>query len=234
MAFLLHIETATKVCSVVLSENDKVLFCEETYIENSHSSLLTIYIQNIIKKAGIALSEIDAISVSKGPGSYTGLRIGVSAAKGICFGIDKPLISVNTLEAMSYGFIETFNKELLEEALLCPMIDARRMEVYAAIYNQNICCLRGTQADIVTENTYKEFIDVNNVYFFGDGAFKCADLLKNFKNAIINNNFNPSARFLTKPAYLKFCSKEFEDTAYFEPYYLKDFIAGKSIVKGLI
>lgn len=233
MSLLLHIETATKVCSVALSENDKILLCKETNIENSHSSILTTYIQDIIIEAGKSFNDIDAVSVSKGPGSYTGLRIGVSAAKGICFAIDKPLISVNTLETMSYGFIETFKKELSEETLLCPMIDARRMEVYAAVFNHKLQCLRSTQADIVTENTYLEFVENNKVCFFGDGAFKCTEVLRNWQNAFIYENFFPSARFLAKPSYLKFCNKEFEYTAYFEPYYLKDFVAGKARVKGL-
>jgi tRNA threonylcarbamoyladenosine biosynthesis protein TsaB len=173
--------------------------------------------------------------VSKGPGSYTGLRIGVSTAKGLCYSLDKPLISVNTLQAMAWGMSTLYSQtpDCVKDILFCPMIDARRMEVYVAFYNQNNEEIRATSADIIDEYSYTDILAKQQVIFGGNGSDKCRDILDSYPHASFLNNFQPSAKYMISLAEDRFKKSEFEHTAYFEPFYLKDFVAGKPKVKGL-
>ncbi len=231
MGLILIIETATEVCSVALAFNGKLLSIRESDRVNSHSAKVAVYIDDVLKEAGKLPKDLDAVAVSKGPGSYTGLRIGVSSAKGLCYALNIPLISVDTLKSMCFDIVRNNNIE--ENSLLCPMIDARRMEVYSAFYNPDIETLRDVQADIVEEDTYNNFLGSQKVYFFGNGAFKCKEILSKHQNAIFLDNVTLSARGMVEIAERKYINKEFENTAYFEPFYLKDFIAAKPVVKGL-
>ncbi len=229
MALLLLLETATEVCSVALAENEQIIALKETSSGNSHSANLTTFIEDALKQSGKTLQQLDAVAVSMGPGSYTGLRIGVSSAKGLCYGLGIPLISVGTLQAMALG--ATFNKE--EEILYCPMIDARRMEVYAAIYDKNNSVIKEVSADIIDENSYQEYLNNNKILFFGNGAAKCKEVLSKHTNALFLEDAFASASKMHAIATAKYDNKQFEDIAYFEPFYLKDFIAAKPVVKGL-
>ena len=231
MALIIHIETATKVCSVSLSEGSEIIAFRESNILNSHSSLITNFVDQVIKEAGKSLNNLDAVSVSMGPGSYTGLRIGASTAKGLCYSLDKPLIAINTLQAMANGFISEGN---YERALFCPMIDARRMEVYCGFFNNQNKVIVPVSAVIIDENSFSELLSENTLYFFGDGAEKCKSSLSNHQNVFFNGDFCTSSKYLVSIAEEKFKYKEFENTAYFEPFYLKDFLAGKPKVKGLL
>ena len=221
MALILGIETATKNCSVALFK-DGIVIAEKEYISDgySHAEQLTLFIQQVIDSAKITLKKIDAVALSMGPGSYTGLRIGTSTAKGLCYALDIPLIAISTLKAMAFAMAKNE-----KSAIYCPMIDARRMEVFSALYDVNNKQLRGVQADVVDENTYVEFL-ANEIIFFGDGSLKCQEII-NHKNAKFILGINPSAKNLGILAKAKFENKDFEDVAYFEPYYLKDFVAGK-------
>ncbi|MBL4676187.1 MAG: tRNA (adenosine(37)-N6)-threonylcarbamoyltransferase complex dimerization subunit type 1 TsaB [Mucilaginibacter sp.] len=221
---ILQIETATTSCSVALSANGEVLAYKEINERNIHAEVITLYIDELIKQQNASYSDIDAIAVSCGPGSYTGLRIGVSTAKGLCFALDKPLIAINTLEAMASGIAKKDGVEA--DALLCPMIDARRMEVYTAVYKADGTLLKPTAAEIITAESFADLLKGKHVLLFGDGAAKCMDILGKNPNAIFDTDFANSARDLTQLAQQKFANKQFEDVAYFEPYYLKDFIAG--------
>lgn len=239
MAYLLHIESATRTCSVALSDNDKVLAIREDHTEGySHSSLLTTFIEEVVKDAGIGFHDLQAVSVSMGPGSYTGLRIGVSAAKGLCYGLDIPLIAVDTLESMAHHCRKVLSErsdiippEALE-AIYCPMIDARRMEVYTCLFNYRLNRLNEIEATIVQADSFSEYLDDHKLFIFGDGAQKCKPLI-NRTNAVFFDNISTSAAGLAGPASKKFGEKDFVDLAYFEPFYLKDFVAGKPKVKGL-
>jgi tRNA threonylcarbamoyladenosine biosynthesis protein TsaB len=237
MPFILHIETATQVCSVALSANGSIVQIRETRDKNSHSITITVFIDEIMKAAGMPFSAIDAVAVSKGPGSYTGLRIGVSTAKGICYAIDKPLIAVGTLRSMAAGAIKGMESGLVGTPslpiLLCPMIDARRMEVYSGLYDVNLQPVHDIRAEIITGSSFTAELDQHQVWFFGDGADKCKPVLGNHPNARFIDDFQLSASFMVKLAEEKFQQSEFEDVVYFEPYYLKDFIPGIPKVKGL-
>ena len=221
MTLILGIETATKNCSVALFK-DGIVIAEKEYISDrySHAEQLTLFIQQVIDSAKITLKKIDAVALSMGPGSYTGLRIGTSTAKGLCYALDIPLIAISTLKAMSLAMAKNE-----KSATYCPMIDARRMEVFSALYDENNKQVRGVQADVVDENTYVEFL-ANEIIFFGDGSLKCHEII-NHENAKFIKGINPSAKNLGILAKAKFENKDFEDVAYFEPYYLKDFVAGK-------
>lgn len=236
MTKILHIETATQICSVALSENDEIISSHQSDVKNAHSSILTVFIDEIFRETGINIHHLDAVSVSMGPGSYTGLRIGVSAAKGLCYAGDKPLIAINTLEAMAFGMIKiaTGKIENIADCLFCPMIDARRMEVYSAIFNFDLGKIRAVQAEIIDEQSFAEFLNQHKMVFAGDGAEKCKISLSASQNAIFLDDFVPSANYLVGLANRKFNENEFENVAYFEPFYLKDFIAGPPKVKGLI
>ena len=222
MSLILGIETSTKMCSVALSDNGKLLAVKEEGGAYSHAEKLTIFIQEILKEAGKSVQELDAVAVSKGPGSYTGLRIGVSTAKGLCYALGIPLIAVNTLQGMAKGVIEIKN---VTNVLLAPMIAARRMEVYTALFDENNAIIKNITAEIIDENSFSSYLKTHKIIFFGDGAEKCADLLSNSENAIFITEGCPSAQYVNQIAHQKFENNDFEDLAYFEPYYLKDFIA---------
>ncbi|RZJ88829.1 MAG: tRNA (adenosine(37)-N6)-threonylcarbamoyltransferase complex dimerization subunit type 1 TsaB [Chryseobacterium sp.] len=220
MIRILQIETATQVCSVALSENGKTISSKEVMAPNIHAGSLTLFIKEVVSSANLSFSDLDAIAVSKGPGSYTGLRIGVSTAKGLCFALDKPLISVGTLDLMADGFLRLYPDH---SGLVCPMIDARRLEVYTALYNPKMIALQPVSAKIIDGSSFSEDLSSNKISFIGDGAAKCEALL-NSENATFSTlNFN-SALNMSELAYTAFNEKRFEDVAYFEPFYLKDFM----------
>jgi tRNA threonylcarbamoyladenosine biosynthesis protein TsaB len=233
MAGILLIETSTQVCSVALCADGKVLSIRESHDQKSHSELITTFIEEVLKDVGIEFDQLDAVAVSKGPGSYTGLRIGVSTAKGICYAIEKPLLAIDTLEAMTSGFRDKFINKISQNDLFCPMIDARRMEVYAAVFNAECELLQPTEAIIIDEKSFNNLLEEHRIWFFGDGAQKCNSVFSSHKNAIIVEDFFPSAAFMTNLAEVQFLHGKFAELAYFEPFYLKEFIAGLPKVKGL-
>ena len=221
MALILLIETSTKSCSVSLSSENKIIACKEEVNEQySHAEKLTVFITELFKTQDFTIKDLDAVAVSKGPGSYTGLRISVSTAKGLCYALDIPLISVSTLKAMAFGMAQKEKSDLY-----CPMIDARRMEVYNAFYNSTNKEIRGIQADIIEEYSYRKELD-KKVLFFGDGAEKCKQMIQH-PNARFLDGIFPSSKDMLEIANEKFAEKDFEDVVYFEPFYLKDFVAGK-------
>lgn len=225
MALILNLETATKNCSVSISKNGEIIALKEINTGGySHAELLHPFIEDVLNETNYKLTDLDAVAVSKGPGSYTGLRIGVSAAKGICFGNDIPLISISTLESMA-------RSQKGKDFTLVPMLDARRMEVYASVYNSSLNEIRETSAEIIDENSYSEYLEKDKVLFFGDGAPKCKDIIKH-NNAYFIDDVFPSAKDMGEIAEFKFNGSSFEDSAYFEPFYLKDFIATKSLKRG--
>ncbi len=233
MSVILCIETATSVCSVALSKSGTLIGHKETQIRNSHAEIITVFIDQLIKESGLDYSGLSAVAVSKGPGSYTGLRIGVSTAKGLCYALDIPLISIPTLLTMSIGAEKKFDDQEGFPVLFCPMIDARRMEVYSAIYDKNLKQVRETKAEIITTDSFSKELETNRMVFFGDGAAKCKDIIVH-SNAVFYDDIFPSAQNMINLAYAAFQNRQFEDVAYFEPYYLKDFIPGIPKVKGLI
>ncbi|WP_184542902.1 tRNA (adenosine(37)-N6)-threonylcarbamoyltransferase complex dimerization subunit type 1 TsaB [Mucilaginibacter sp. FT3.2] len=226
MSLILQIETATTSCSVALAADGKVLAFKQVNERNKHAEVITLFTEELITSGNFTYHDLDAIAVSCGPGSYTGLRIGISTAKGLCFALDKPLIAIETLESMAYGVINDAAITIGHDTLLCPMIDARRMEVYCAIFNTAGEQLRATSADIIDENSFNDLLKDKQILFFGDGADKCEAVLGSNTNAKFLHKFENSATHLTQKAAEKFAAKDFEDVAYFEPYYLKDFIAG--------
>ncbi|GGK12609.1 tRNA (adenosine(37)-N6)-threonylcarbamoyltransferase complex dimerization subunit type 1 TsaB [Yeosuana aromativorans] len=222
MALILNIETATTNCSVSLSKDGKTIVLKEDYDKNySHAERLHAYIDAVLKEATVAPTQLDAIAVSKGPGSYTGLRIGVSAAKGLCFALNKPLISIPTLEALAHQVNQN-------DGVIVAMLDARRMEVYSSIFDsKNYNCIRTTEAEVLNESSYSSYLDQGKVYFIGNGVEKTKTLISH-PNAIFIEDKLPSANEMGILATHKYKTSDFEDVAYFEPYYLKDFIALKS------
>ena len=244
MACILHIETSTNVCSVALSKDGFLLHEHEDHgdIKGSNAAeRLGGFIDTALQKLEESQIKLDAVSVSSGPGSYTGLRIGVSMAKGICYGSDAKLISVPTLEllcvpvllsdrikcqAYTDGEWKNIYAELADDALLCPMIDARRMEVFAAVYDRALKAVHTPQADIVDAETYKEFLDNNIVYFFGNGAKKCMEVI-NHPNARYIDKIEPLAKYMLPLADKRFNQNITEDVAYFTPQYLKEYQAKK-------
>ncbi len=225
MSLILNLDTATSVCSVALAREDQVLAQRMNTEGRNHAALLTIYIDEVMKEAGVEPTDLDAIAVSQGPGSYTGLRIGVSTAKGMAYALSVPFLAAGTLEIMAAGYL-AMNPAIKEEGntLLCPMIDARRMEVYSALYTTDLEPFREVQANIIDENSFRETLSGHRIIFFGDGAEKCEVLLQH-KNAVTDHNYLISAVHMVPLTLAKFRSKTFEDVAYFEPFYLKDFIA---------
>ena len=220
MALILSIETATTNCSISLSKDDKILALKEDNDKNySHAERLHIYIDAVLNEANINSKDLDAIAVSKGPGSYTGLRIGVSAAKGLCFALNKPLISIPTLAALAHQ-VKT------DDGIIITMLDARRMEVYSAIFDANYYQIRETKAQILDENAFAKYLEKGKVYFIGNGVEKTKAII-NHPNAIFVENKLPSAKEMGILAYNKYKISDTEDVAYFEPYYLKDFVALK-------
>ncbi|MGK9120325.1 tRNA (adenosine(37)-N6)-threonylcarbamoyltransferase complex dimerization subunit type 1 TsaB [Olivibacter jilunii] len=223
---ILHIETATSVCSVALSTDGVVRASIDRHEPNIHASKLTVFIHQVLNQANCKINDLDAVAISKGPGSYTGLRIGVSTAKGICFALDIPLIAVDTLEAMFKGFSSTVAKTNGQSDLFfCPMIDARRMEVYSAIYSGQGNQIRPVEARIIGADSFEEFSErQQKIVLFGDGANKFSSLFEGNETVVVSGNFLNSAKYLVDESCRKWHREAFEDVAYFEPFYLKDFI----------
>lgn len=223
MAKILCIETGTVICSVAIGDENGILGVREVSDPKAHSTQLPLLIKELLDTAQLSLKQLDAVAVSKGPGSYTGLRIGVSMAKGICYSAGIPLIGVGSLQTMAKGLLIT-QTNLPHNALLCPMIDARRMEVYTALFNKNGEHVTETEAAVIDEMSFTNILENQPVFFFGNGAAKCRSVITN-RNAIFIDSFEPSARFMLPLALNAYNNEEFEDTAYFEPFYLKDFVA---------
>lgn len=225
MSCILHIETSTSACSVAVSEDGQVVFKKEDLNGPSHAVSLGVFVDEALSFADSHAMPLDAVAVSCGPGSYTGLRIGVSMAKGVCYGRNLKLIGLPTLKVQCVPVL-LYHDELPDDALLCPMIDARRMEVYAAVYDRALRSVRDIAADIVDENSYREFLDRHPVYFFGDGAAKCKEKITH-PNAHFIDGIRPLASMMFPLAEKAIAEEKFEDVAYFEPFYLKEFVAGK-------
>ncbi|WP_343487529.1 tRNA (adenosine(37)-N6)-threonylcarbamoyltransferase complex dimerization subunit type 1 TsaB [Allomuricauda sp. d1] len=222
MAKILCIESATTNCSVCIATDGKVISIKEENTPNySHSEQLHVFIENVLKEADLAFSDMDAIAVSKGPGSYTGLRIGVSAAKGLCFALDVPLISIPTLESMAHQVV------LEVSEVIIPVLDARRMEVYSCVFDENHQEIRETKAEIIDSGSFKEFSSYSKVFLAGNGAEKCQEVLPDDSNFVFDTSIYPSAKEMAPLAQKKFEAGQFENVAYFEPYYLKDFVLQK-------
>lgn len=220
MAIILNIETSTKNCSVSIAKNGEILALKEVIdMKYSHAEKLHSFIVDVVSEARIKFEDLEAIAVSKGPGSYTGLRIGVSAAKGLSFAFDIPLISVNTLQSLASSI-------QVEGGVIVPMLDARRMEVYAAVFNTDLQQIREVKAEIIDENSFEEYLKQDKVVFLGDGAHKCKETLTHPNSVFIDDKF-PSAKEMAVLSYHKYKKEELEDVAYFEPFYLKDFVATK-------
>ena len=222
MSCILNIETSTDVCSVSVSQDGACIFSQEDHEGPNHAVKLGTFVDEALSFADSHAIPLDAVAVSCGPGSYTGLRIGASMAKGICFGQDLKLIAVPTLELMAVPVL--LREEVKEGALLCPMIDARRMEVYSAVYDRALHEVRGIQADVVDAETYREYLDRRPVYFFGNGAEKCMEVI-NHPNARLIKGVEPLAKWMFPIAERRIAQEKYEDVAYFVPFYLKDFVA---------
>ena len=216
MSFILNIETATKKCSVAIAKNGETIVCKEIAEEGySHAEKLHVFIEEAIAEAGINVHDLVAVAVSQGPGSYTGLRIGVSAAKGLCYALNIPLIAIDTLQTLA-------SQANIDEGLIVPMLDARRMEVYSAVFNSKLEIKREIQAEIITENSFNDFTET--LYFVGDCAEKCKPFLTKSNFVFLENVIFPSAKEMSKISYEKYEISDTVDVAYFEPYYLKDFM----------
>ncbi|MGB5990321.1 MAG: tRNA (adenosine(37)-N6)-threonylcarbamoyltransferase complex dimerization subunit type 1 TsaB [Marinifilaceae bacterium] len=223
MSTIINIETSTEVCSVALCKDNKVIALKENKEGLNHAKLVTIFVDAILEEAEIDIKEIDAIGISKGPGSYTGLRIGVSTAKGLCYGAQIPMIGINTLQAISVEAIKRA-ENIDKDTWFCPMIDARRMEVFCAFFDTNNKQQEDIKAVIVDQDSFKEILTKRKVVFFGNGAEKCKETITH-KNAIFIDNIRNSAANMAALSNEAFKNQSFEDIAYFEPFYLKDFVA---------
>ncbi|WP_419213796.1 tRNA (adenosine(37)-N6)-threonylcarbamoyltransferase complex dimerization subunit type 1 TsaB [Maribacter sp. X9] len=219
MALILNLETSTTNCSVSLAKEGDIIVLKELNSANySHAEKLHVFIEDVMRDAGSEMQDLDAIAVSKGPGSYTGLRIGVSAAKGLCYALDKPLVSISTLESMAAQLVSTE-----EKVIIIPVLDARRMEVYAAVFDGQLHQIRETRAEVINENSFQEYRDSKSLHFLGSGAQKIKDILDQ-ANIQFHCEIVPSAKEMARLSFQKFTNNDFEDVAYFEPYYLKDFV----------
>lgn len=219
MVYILNLETSTKNCSVSLAENGKTVLCKEISEQGfSHAEKLHVFIEEILNEANVSITQLKAIAVSKGPGSYTGLRIGVSAAKGLCYALQIPLISLDTMQILA-------KKVAVTDGLIVPMIDARRMEVYSAVFDANHKKISEVKAEVLTENSYQDFDQ--NVYFIGDCQEKCKTVLTKDNFQFLPEIVFPSANEMSALSFEKFKNNDFEDVAYFEPFYLKDFMLTK-------
>ena len=221
-AHILCLETATTMCSVCVTANDKVIAYKEINSGFSHSENLHVFIEDVLKEANLTVKQISAVAVSKGPGSYTGLRIGVSSAKGFCYALQIPLISIDTLQSMAYAVAQTKQ----EDILFCPMLDARRMEVYCAVYDKNLETIIPVNALVLDEKSIEVF-NLNNkpVCFFGDGMNKAKALLQSKEHTLFVEDVFPSSLSMAALAFKKFNNKQFEDVVCFEPFYLKEFFS---------
>ena len=216
MNYILNIETATKNCSVSIAKDGKTIVCNEIAEEGySHAERLHVFIEQSLKEVGITYKDLAAIAVSQGPGSYTGLRIGVSAAKGLCFALGIPLIAVDTLQSLAA-------QATIENGLIVPMLDARRMEVYSAVFSTNLESQRNILAEVITEDSFQEYNET--LYFVGDCADKCKEVLTKSNFVFLEEIKYPSANQMSALSYQKYSKEDFVDVAYFEPYYLKDFM----------
>lgn len=221
MAFILNIETATKNCSVSIAENGKTIALKELNDGNySHAEKLHEFIRHVVDEVGKELTDINAIAVSQGPGSYTGLRIGISAAKGLCFALNIPLIAVSTLESLALSFS-------IKVGFKIPLLDARRMEVYSAVFDAKNESIRVVKAEIIASDSFQEYLADQKVYFFGDGAKKCKEIIVHDNAFFVPHKF-PSANDMASLSFDKYKKNDIEDVAYFEPFYLKDFIITKA------
>jgi tRNA threonylcarbamoyladenosine biosynthesis protein TsaB len=235
MAILLSLETSAGGCSVALHEDGKLLASAEEPGAHSASSRLAVLINGVLRQHVVSSAQISAVAVSAGPGSYTGLRIGVATAKGFCYALNKPLISVNTLELMAYQvvssvFFTTLRESGEREVLLCPMLDARRMEVYCLIADQKLEVKEMTSAKVITEESFNDWLATGPVLFFGNGAAKCKEMIRH-PNALFLDGIEPKAAALGDLAFRKFERGAFEDLSSFEPFYLKDFVVKKPKVR---
>jgi len=243
MSLILAIETATPVCSVAVALDGELLSLAETVTPNSHAEKLTLFVEQAFTESGLKYTELDAVAVSMGPGSYTGLRIGVASAKGLCYALDKPLIAVPTLQAMAVGISGSSVKcqdsnnspspRRGEGLGWGPMIDARRMEVYCAVFDEKLKEVLPTDARIIDESSFRDLLSDHIITFAGNESDKCKPLLTGNPHARFLDSFQASARFMVPIAEQRFKAGQFENLAYFEPYYLKDFVARKPNVKGL-
>lgn len=220
MSTILSIETATPVCSCSLSKDGEILINRESYEGQSHASMLGLFVNDIMEYVRENNMKLDAVAVSSGPGSYTGLRIGVSEAKGLSYGLDVPMIAIPTARIMAWMMSNRVDKDVL----LCPMIDARRMEVYATIFDNSLNVVRDTAADIIESDSYGELLSKNRIAFFGNGAAKCEGVITH-PNALFIEDIHPLASAMATLAEEAFDGKDFVDSAYFEPFYLKEFVA---------
>ena len=230
---ILCLETATPTCSVALNDGLRTVALRECKGQNAHSEKITVFIREVLEEAGVGYGQLDAVAVSQGPGSYTGLRIGVSTAKGVCYAAGLPLMAVDTLHAMAYGMRDRLGDELQSGDLLVPMIDARRMEVYCAVFDASLQPVKGTEALVVDGHSFDTLLDGHRIWLFGDGAPKLHGLFDGTDGIRIVDDFAPSAAFMAALSDQALKAKSFVDLAYFEPFYLKDFVAGKPHVKGL-
>ncbi len=236
MALIINLESSTEVCSVSLSKDGVLIDLIENHEGQSHAKLLSVFTDEIMKRNNLGFQQLDAVSISKGPGSYTGLRIGVSLAKGICYGANVPLIAINPLQAMAWHVAKNLDKYKLantKDIILCPMIDARRMEVYTTLFNTQLEEIIPVEAQIIDENSFGKYLGENKVAFFGNGSSKCSGKIAS-PNAIFLEGVQTSAQFMCSLSNKAFENNDFVDLAYFEPFYLKDFIAGipkKNILK---
>ncbi len=226
MNIILIIESSTEVCSVSVLKDGQLLDTEESGLGQNHARLITVFADKLLKRNNILPEELSAIAVSKGPGSYTGLRIGVSTAKGFCYAANIPLIAVGTLEAMAKHVAlnaQQYQIPTSKPVLFCPMIDARRMEVYSLLLNESGQALKPISAQIIDQTFLNSELETNTVVFFGNGAPKCANVITS-PNAVFLNKINASAKFMSELVWEAYNNKHFEDVAYFEPFYLKDFV----------
>jgi len=227
MAIILIIETSTEVCSVALLKDGKIIDLIETKEGQNHARLVAVFAESLFNRNNIKVSDLDAVAVSKGPGSYTGLRIGVSTAKGICYARNIPLIAIGTLEAMAKHVVLNRTKYSIPEdrpTLYCPMIDARRMEVYSILLDEDGMILKPISADIIDECFLNNELNDNQVVLFGNGSKKCKNLFMS-ANAVFIENIEASAQYMSELVWSAYQKNQFEDLAYFEPFYLKDFVA---------
>ncbi|NPA35482.1 MAG: tRNA (adenosine(37)-N6)-threonylcarbamoyltransferase complex dimerization subunit type 1 TsaB [Chlorobi bacterium] len=225
MGLILNIETSTDVCSVALSDNGIVTAKKELFQPNSHSTHLTLLIQELFKTSGTPeMKELNAVAVSAGPGSYTGLRIGTSVAKGICYALGIPLIAIDTLTIITTGAFKKLTNEEKKSSLFAPMIDARRMEVYTALHSADLKVIEKTNALIIDEESFADKLKDNRIFFFGNGAAKCKEII-NHQNAVFIDNVVPLAANMSELSEQAFQNNDFVDVAYFEPFYLKSFVA---------
>lgn len=224
---IICLETATSLCSVALCDSSGVVSLKESDEGRSHASVLTVFIDELLKESGTRVTDLEAVAVSKGPGSYTGLRIGVSVAKGIAYAASIPLIGVDTTFSMFHGFISSV-KMITGTDLFCPLLDARRMEVYYSVFDITGNTVKGIRAEIMDKDSFIDIPESSRIFFFGDGSAKCREVIKR-NNILFDEDFRISASFMQKPAYDSLKEHRYENVAYFEPFYLKDFLTTKPV-----